>query len=146
VFKIHTRDGETEIIDPKNEEGVKGFFERFKNLNYQKNITGFSLLKTCNSKYKCPTCRRSELKCNNCGAEFEHRCATKIPSSVSRPNGRKVLFVPELILPDIESGNKGGEKITIFVDGSKISLMSHNNQPALRVTLSKPGVIRHANF
>lgn len=145
VFKIHTRDGKTEIIDPKDEFGAKKLFSRFSNTTYQNEITGISLLKECGGQVRCPTCKRTNLVCQNCGTSLKnHKCRTGVQYSISRPNGcRKVFYIPAVVDQDLDTKNKGGERVTVFVDGFKIDLMAHRNQPALSVRVEKPGVLRY---
>lgn len=146
MFKIQTKDGRTEVVDISwDENKAKELIKRLKDPKYQETITGMSILKECGGKTRCPVCKRTNLICKTCGRDLKgHTCSTGAQYSFSRPGySRKVLYLPEFIKPELERGNKGGERITVLVDGMKVVLMAHENQPALRVTLAKPGDIRY---
>lgn len=146
MFKIQTKDGKTEVVDiSRDEEKAKRLIKKLREEEYQDSITGISILKPCGGKTRCPICKRTNLLCKTCGSELKgSTCTTGAQYSFSRPGySRKVLYVPEIIRPELDGGNKGGERIVVFVDGIKVVLMAHENQPALRVTLAKPGNIRY---
>jgi len=144
VFKIHTKDGQTVIVDPKDDRGAKELLKRFNSQFYQETVTGITLLKECGGQTRCPTCKRSTLVCSNCGRSLnDHRCSTGVQYSISRPKDcRRISFLPTVVEPDPRTKNKGGERVTVFVDGFKVDLMAHSNQPALRVTVAKTGDLR----
>lgn len=145
VFKIHTKDGRTVIVDPKKDHGAQELLKQFESQFYQNKVTGISLLRECGGQTRCPICKRSNLVCNNCGNSFSnYKCSTGVQYSISRPKDcRRIQFAPTVVKPDQDTGNKGGERVTVFVDGFKIDLMAHNNQPALRVTVAKTGALRY---
>lgn len=146
MFKIHTKDGRTAIVDPKNNRGAKELLKKFESQFFQDTVTGISLLRECGGQTRCPSCKRSGfLACDYCGKSFEnHKCSTGVQYSISRPKDcRRIEFLPTVVEPDRRVGNKGGERVTVFVDGFKVELMAHSNQPALRVTVAKTGALRY---
>ena len=127
MFKIHTKDGLTTRIDLSNPEQLRAWNEKIKEIEFQKTITGISIVQTCGGK----------LKCNHC-ANHKTQCSTGIQYSVSKPDGfSKISFIPEHLTPNASSKSKGGAKITCIVDDIELVLMVHAKQPAARITLNK---------
>jgi hypothetical protein len=141
VFKINNVDGYTEKVDLKDEEQAK---EWLKKLDQEK-VTGMAVVRKCNGKFKCPDCHKTCLTCNNCNNSSRNSvCNTKGLFSISKPRGfEKIFFLPEYVRPEIEKGNKGGQRITVFADDIRIVLMVHAGQPASRITFSKIGKQRY---
>lgn len=129
MFKVHTKNGETFKLDLSDENQAKEWIEKFKDKDFQSIITGITVVKRCGGKLRC--------KCKNSCSQ-EHTCNTGVQFSVSRPNGIKDVFYQiEKINPS--ENNNGGERITCFVENMSLTMMSHNNQPASRIILSKLG-------
>lgn len=145
MLKVHTKNGQTETVDLNSEEQVMDFIKKLKNREYQKSITGMSILHSCGGKIKCPECNHSNFVCINCNMSLKNlKCKTNWQNSLTRPTGFKnIRFVAEKVEPNIFHKNYGGQKIICFVDGCRISLMDHNKQPASRITLVKTGKQRY---
>lgn len=146
MFKIHTRNSETKIVDLHDEETAKLFIENLKKRDFQNELTGMAVLRECGGKIRCPVCKKKTIVCKNCNNSFkENTCKTGVLYSITRPKDfRNIFYLPEHLEP--EGRNKGGERITVFADNIKIVLMAHKEQPSLRVTLSKPGYMKYNPF
>lgn len=60
--------------------------------------------------------------------------------SLPRPQGfRRVWMYAELLVPRLDQGFKGGERLVGQVDNVRATVMVHSSQRAARVSLSKPG-------
>ncbi len=142
MFKIHTSDGKTVNVDFSDEETRDQWIEKLKNIGYQKTITGITIIQRCNVKTKCPKCGRSvELRCSNCNnVEKNPKCNAGIQYSLTKPiSFDSVKYYPEHMEANPNLKFKGCEKLICFLDNIKITLISHANQPAIRVSLNKIG-------
>ena len=60
--------------------------------------------------------------------------------SISRPQGfERVWYFAEFLESDAVRKFKGGERVSLQIDGIRLMAMAHNEQRALRVSLSKTG-------
>jgi hypothetical protein len=126
VLKIHTADGKTTAVDLADETQARDFFARLGRAEFQRAISGVTLVEEHSARAACPYC----------GA----RCAALlgIQYSVSRPQDfRHVETSAELI--DAEGRVKGGERLIVYADDVKMTIMAHANQPSVRVVLAKVG-------
>lgn len=147
MFKIHTCDGLTTRLDLDDEEQAAEWISRLKDANYQKKITGVSIVKKCQGKFRCPTCGKKvqHVECYNCKQSLDEAlCSTGTQYSLSRPEGSEAVFyLLENVKPDLDAKLRGGERLTCFSDGVKLSMMVHVCQSAARITLSKTGKQRY---
>ncbi len=141
MIKINTCDGRTELLDLGNEQQAKEWLKILKRLDFQKKITGVSVVQRCNGHFKCSRCNRSQLVCSNCGQPAHKTvCNTGVQYSLSKPIGfDKAIYHIEQIKPDEKTKTRGGEKVTCLVGDIKATLMIHACQPAAKISLVKVG-------
>ncbi len=126
MLKIHTRDGQTHRIDLKDADQAGEWLPRLARADFQKTITGLSLVERHASSGRCQACGQ---KC---------ACDTGVQYSVSRPDAfREIFFHVEAI--EANGKVKGGERVTIFADDVRLVLMAHASQPSTRVSIAKVG-------
>ena len=149
MLKIHTSDGITTRLDLNDEMQAKEWLNKLKNLSFQEQITGISILQNCNGPYRCPVCK-SKVKpsCPTCGQSTKNiRCNTGVQYSVSKPKGfHRCFYQVEHLDFDPSEGLRGGERIICFADDVRISLMVHASAPSTRVNLVKTGRQRYNPF
>lgn len=147
MFKIHTNDGVTSRVDLSDEDQAKLWLQRFKQPAFQETITGISVLRKCSGHFRCGQCNRKAHKivCPTCGnVEDGAVCGTGVQYSLSKPiDFDRVFYYAEHISPDVEAKIRGGERITCFADGVKVSMMVHACQSAARISLTKTGKQRY---
>ena len=148
MFKIHTSNGDTHRVDFDDEEQSATWSERLKHSDFQKIITGVSIVQECVARMRCPSCKRGHLICKECGHELTN-CHTKtgVQYSLSKPDGfGPAFYLVECVTPDEDAKIRGGERISCFVGDSRLSMMVHRGQPSVRVTLLKTGRQRYNPF
>lgn len=125
MLKIHTADGQTHNIDLNDREQASVWLTRLSREDFQATIHGVSLVERHSVRTKC-ACGESSGR--DIGVQY----------SVSRPDGVRRVFVHvEAVEP--EGKIKGGERVTLFADDMRLTLMAHASQPASRVTIAKVG-------
>lgn len=144
MFKLHTSDGLTKRLDLSDEDDQKNLSDLIHNPQFQKTITGVSVVQNCLGRFKCPSCKKStELVCSVCG-EPSHSvmCNTGIQYSLSKPVGFENAFYN---VEKIEASGKikGGERVTVYVGDLRITLMIHASQLAAKISLAKVGKQRY---
>lgn len=110
MLKIHTSDGLTSDIDFEDPEQTGKWLSKLKNDNFQKTITGVTIL------YKGVSC------------------------SLPKPVGfKRYFFNVEEVKKDPKRKIKGGTRIICQADEIKVTIMVHAQQRAIRVALLKTG-------
>jgi len=144
VLKIHTSDGQTTIVDLKDEASAKEFLSKLRSTEEQQRITGATATRRCSGRFYCETCGRTvKAKCSRCGA-IDTSCGKSAQFSLSRPIGfERVWYHIEHIEPDPTRHIRGGDKITCFVDDVRLDMMVHSDQPSTKVSLVRTGVQRY---
>ena len=144
MLKIHTKDGKTTPINLKSIEQARELFNKLKNPEFQKFITGMTLAQKCQSRFKCNNCNSPVLICPECGSVHNRsECGSGIQYSLPRPSDfNKIFCQAEYIEPNKEKRIHGGEKIICFCDDVQIGVMAHRDQKAIRISVSKPGIRR----
>jgi len=131
LLKIHTIDGDTIRVDLSDEEQAREWLPMLERSDFQSRITGVSLVEN-----HLVTCR-----CANCNEEATKKIGVQY--SVSRPRSfRSIIYEIERIPPS--GAVKGGEKIDLFVDDVRLTLVAHAAQPSARVTVNHVGKRRHS--
>jgi hypothetical protein len=144
---VHTKDGKTHKIDLSDEKQAKNLLSNLKEQKYQANITGVTVIRDCYGRVRCPKCKKAGfLSCSACGHEVPNNSNVKIgvQYSLSKPDGfTPVFYAIENIEPDEDSKIRGGEKVICFSGATRVTMMVHNSQPSVRVTLLKIGKQRY---
>lgn len=126
MLRIHTADGKTLAVDLADERQAREWLPRLARADYQRSISGVTLVEEHSARASCP----------ECGA----RCAglLGVQYSVTRPQDfRQIAVDAELVE---QSGRiRGGERLTVFADDVRMTIMAHAGQPSVRVLLSKFG-------
>jgi len=147
MLKIHTNDGKTHRVDLSDEEQAEKWLSKLKSHKFQKFITGMSIIQDCYSRVRCPCCNRTgRLICNFCGEQVpnDYNTITGVQYSISKPIGyRSNFYTAEHIEHENKPKTHGGERITCFVDDSRISVMVYKSQPSARINLLKTGHQRY---
>lgn len=126
MLKIHTSDGRTQSVDLADAAQAREWLGRLAREGVQGSITGVTLTEKHAASGKCPAC----------GVRGSHPLGVQF--SISRPQDFGIVsLAAEHVEP---SGRvKGGEKVMLYADDVRLSVMSHAEQPAVRVVLSKVG-------
>lgn len=124
MLRAHTKDGLTATFDLSNEEQARAWLRASSEADYQKTITGLTVVGRHASRGICPTCGG---KCSsNMGVQI----------SVSRPlHFRKIEMLAEQV--PVEGNIKGGERLVVLCDNVRLGVMAHAEQPAVRITLAR---------
>lgn len=110
VLKIHTNNGKTARVDLEDEGQAKEWLQRLSDPEFQAAITGMTVAQR--------------------GVQY----------SLPRPIGfREILYLAELVAPDQERRIKGGERITCIAGDVRATVMVHQAQRAVRVSLLRTG-------
>jgi hypothetical protein len=126
VLKIHTADGQTHSIDLQDSKQAQVWLARLARDEFQATLQGISLVERHCVRVRCTACGESSGR--EIGVQY----------SVARPDdARRVFMHAEWVEPDGKI--KGGERITVFADDHRLTLMAHAGQPAARVTFAKVG-------
>jgi hypothetical protein len=143
MLKIHTADGKTTRIDLRDGEQAKWFLGQLKRSEFQRTVTGVSVVQDATSKARCPSCNcANELSCGKCGKRHaEIRTTTGVQYSLTRPEDVEPVFY-QVEQVEVE-GSRGGARVTCFAGEARIVMMVHRGQPSVRVTLSNPGRQRY---
>lgn len=130
MIKIHTSDGQTIPIDLNDEDQAREWIDRMGSRPFQESIRGVSLVLNHAVSAKCMVCRHPISR--SIGVQY----------SISRPQAfRSVQYEIENVPED--GAVKGGERIVVYADEARISLMAHKSQPSARVIITKPGKRRY---
>lgn len=146
MLKLHTSDGLTSRIDLENEAQARELLGRLKDPLYQAAVSGLSLSRSYASRNRCPGCGKAcRVVCKECArGGGQERGEIGVQYSVSRPQGfSRVFYHAEAVEQDDEVGLKGGERLVVFADDTRLTVMVHRSQPSVRVVLSKTGVQRY---
>ena len=131
MLKIHTIDGDTIRVDLSDEQQAREWLPRLERSDFQAKITGVSLVEN----------HVVSSRCSRCNEEVAKRIGVQY--SVSRPRScRSIIYEIERIPPS--GAVKGGEKIDLFVDDIRLTLVAHAAQPSARVTVNHVGKRRHS--
>lgn len=126
MLKIHTSDGQTIQVDLADESQAREWLPRLGRADFQATIKGVSLVERHHVRGKCAECGAPSGR--DMGVQY----------SVSRPDDfRSVFFQVEAV--DAIGKVKGGERVIVFADDVRLSLMAHASQPATRVTITHMG-------
>lgn len=110
MLRVHTNDGLTSSFDLEEEEQVRKWLSVLQDPEFQERITGLTI---------------------------SHR---GVLYSFPRPQGFKRLsFAAENVEPDPERKIKGGQRVFCFADESRVAMMVHKAQRAVRFSLAKTG-------
>lgn len=126
MLKIHTSDGRTQSVDLADAAQAREWLGRLAREGAQGAITGVTLTEKHAASGMCPACG---VRCSHpLGVQF----------SISRPQDfRLVSLAAERVE---QSGRvKGGERVLLYADDVRLTVMSHAEQPAVRVVLAKVG-------
>lgn len=126
MLKIHTSDGRTQAVDLTDAAQAREWLGRLAREGGQGSITGVTLTEKHAASGRCPACG---VRCSHpLGVQF----------SISRPQDfRLVSLAAERVEP---SGHaKGGERVMLYADDVRLTVMAHSEQPAVRVVLAKVG-------
>ena len=144
MLKLHTKDGLTRRLDLSDEQDEKSLSDLISDPDFQKKITGVSVVQNCSGRFKCPVCKKNtELVCSVCGQTSQTvSCNTGIQYSLSKPIGFDNAFFN---IEKVEANGKikGGEKVTVFVGDLRITMMIHASQLAAKISLAKVGKRRY---
>ena len=133
MLKLHTSDGQTVRIDLGDESEAREWLARLGRPEVQADITGVSLVEKHDTHARCPSC----------GARCS--CNLGVQYSISRPQDfSRVYFHVEAVPP--RGKVRGGERVVLFVDDVRLTVMAHGSQPSARVVLSKVGRQRFNPF
>lgn len=126
MLKLHTADGQTHPIDLHDAQQAQVWLARLAREDFQASIHGVTLVERHCVRAKCQAC--GETSGREIGVQY----------SVSRPDGvRRVFMHVETV--EAEGRVKGGERVTVFADDMRLTLMAHTSQPASRVTIARVG-------
>ena len=116
-MRVHTKDGLTSRFDLEDEEQASEWLKRIKDPKFQAEITGLTV------------------------------SSRGVLYSLTRPQGfRDLSFFAESVQKDMSKKIKGGERVFCFADGVRISMMVHQEQKAVRITLTKTGRQRFSPY
>jgi predicted RNA-binding Zn-ribbon protein involved in translation (DUF1610 family) len=113
---------------------------------FQSKITGITIIQRCNVSAKCDNCgKQAELHCKRCGhISKDNKCKAGAQYSLSRPSMfNDVTYVPQVLEPNESVGLRGGEKVICSFGGMQLVVMSHANQPAIKISFNKFGKQRY---
>lgn len=131
MLKIHTIEGDTFRVDLSDESQAREWLPMLERADFQSRITGVSLVE--NHVVNC--------RCAVCDNEVSKRIGVQY--SISRPkSGRSIKYEIERIPPS--GAVKGGEKVDLFVDEIRLTLVAHAAQPSARITVNHLGKRRHS--
>ncbi len=129
MLRIHTADGRTTAVDLSDEQQARDWLARLSRADVARSITGLTLTNAHQAAGKCPSC----------GARASQPLGVQF--SITRPQDfGAVSFAAGRVEP--EGRIRGGERVMLFADDVRLSVMAHAEQPAVRVVLSKVGRLR----
>jgi hypothetical protein len=126
VLRIHTKDGRTRSLDLSDAEQAREWLRLSGDARFQASVSGVTIASG----------HRSVAECAECGACSDERLT--IQYSVARPQDFRRVEVLVEDVPRAEGVN-GGERVIVFADDVRLTLMAHAANPAARVVLSKVG-------
>jgi hypothetical protein len=110
VLQVHLSDGQTLKFDLQDERQARDWLARVQSNEFQSSVRGVTL--------------------HSNGVQY----------SIPRPMGfRRVWIFAEALQPDVARRFKGGERAIVQLDNVRVVAMAHNEQRALRVSLSRVG-------
>lgn len=145
-FRIQTNDGLSVRFDLDDEEQAREYLAKLKDPDFREMVSTIAVIQQCSGKWRCPECKQSKrLICNGCrqkGRQAE--CAKQVQFVMARPEGFDQKFYHiERLEKDVVEGMHGGHRITCFVDDVRLTITTHANQPAARISLLKTGKQRY---
>lgn len=126
MLRVHTADGRTTTVDLSDERQAADWIRRLARADVARSVTGLTLVETHGASGRCPACAE------------RHQLPLGLQFSISRPEDfRNVSFDAEHVAP---SGRvRGGDRLLVYADDIRLSVMAHAETPAVRVVVSKPG-------
>jgi hypothetical protein len=126
MLRVHTADGHTETVDLSDERQASELVRRLARADVARSVTGLTLVETHGAAGRCPACSE------------RHQLPLGMQFSITRPEDfRSVSFDAERVQP---SGRvRGGDRLLVYADDIRLSVMAHAETPAVRVVVSKPG-------
>jgi hypothetical protein len=110
VLCVHLKDGRTLQFDLQDEAQARSWLDLARRDDFQNTIRGATL--------------------HSNGVQY----------SIPRPVGfRRIWLFAEYLESDASHRFKGGERLTVQLDGVRVTAMAHNEQRAVRVSLSRTG-------
>jgi hypothetical protein len=110
MLQVHLADGRTLKFDLQDEAQAREWLRQSSDFSFQAEVTGLTLRKN--------------------GFQY----------SVPRPQGfGRIWYFAEFLENDPTRRFKGGERVSVQIDDVRLVTMSHNEQRAVRVSLSKTG-------
>jgi len=126
MLRVHTADGRTTTVDLSDERQAADWVRRLARADVARSVTGLTLVETHAASGRCPACaERQQLPL---GLQF----------SISRPEDfRAVSFDAERV--EASGRVRGGDRLLVYADDIRLSVMAHAETPAVRVVVSKVG-------
>ena len=126
MLRVHTKDGQTRSFDLSDPEAAREWLRLTSDDSYQGQVTGLTLASS--------HCARGV--CSACGSK--NVLPLTIQYSTARPQDfRRISLVAEDV--PRAPGVNGGERVIVFADDVRLTLMAHSANPAVRIVLSKVG-------
>lgn len=146
MYRIQTSDGLSVRLDLSDEDQARAWLTKLKDPNFREMVSTIAVIQQCSGKWRCPECKQSKrLVCSGCrqnGRQAE--CAKQIQFVMSRPEGFDQKFYHiEQLDRDVAEKIHGGQRITCFVDDVRLTITTHADQPAARISLLKTGKQRY---
>lgn len=126
MLRIHTKDGRTRSLDLSDADEAREWLRLSGDPNFQSSVSGLTVASGHRSVSECPACG----ECSDGQLTIQY--------SVSRPQDFRRIEVSAEDVPR-RDGVNGGERIVVFADDVRLTLMAHGANPAARVVLSKVG-------
>jgi len=149
MIRINTSDGKTFRLDLGNEEQARELVGMMSNYDFQKSVTGITVMRRYTRRHRCPTqgCKRvATLVCPVCG-EIEDNgrfSYTGNQYTLVRPHSfDRISFAIENSVSNGENGVNGGEKLVCSAGNVQLQIMAYAHQPSARVTLREIGEQRY---
>jgi hypothetical protein len=126
MLRVHTADGRTATVDLSDERQAADWVRRLARADVARSVTGLTLVETHATSGRCPACG---VRCQQpLGLQF----------SIARPEDfRAVSFDAEHV--EAAGRVRGGDRLLIYADDIRLSVMAHAETPAVRVVVSKVG-------
>ncbi len=140
MLKVHTKDGLTTRVDLRDGAQAKQILTDLHKAEFQRRITGISVVQNAVGRARCSCCSAAELLCGSCGRNVDPQTATGVQYSISRPADMPhVQFAVEHFTTNVDEKVRGGERVTMYAGETALSMMVHSGQPSVRIQLSNPG-------
>lgn len=126
MLRVHTADGRTTTVDLSDERQAADWVRRLARADVARSVTGLTLVETHATSGKCPACAE------------RHQLPLGLQFSISRPEDfRAVSFDAERV--EASGRVRGGDRLLVYADDIRLSVMAHAETPAVRVIVSKVG-------